>query len=315
MINRSLRAAAMLSAAARRLPGIPSLLGKCAGHTRSSAYCYSVWMRHLSLLATHSEMGVPHAVAELGPGPSLGTVLAALLSGVEQAFAFDVSAHAQAKARNLRILDELVNLFEQRAPIDVGGQVGNIRPSTADYRFPSWLLDEAHLSRALSQSRLQTIRDDLDANSNRVSYVAPWYDDTLVKPESLDLIFSQAVLEHVTGLPEVYRTCHKWLRPGGLMSHQIDFRCHGTARHWNGHYSYSDRVWGFLTKARPYLINREPYSVHRRLLQENGFELLHEECYHEPSVLSIEDLAPRFRDLDEDDLTTSGVYLLARRIR
>ena len=71
----------------------------------------------------------------------------------------------------------------------------------------------------------------LDAGNPSLRYAAPWRDASVMQPGSLDLIFSQAVMEHVDDLPATYAACRDWLRPGGLMSHQIDFRCHGTARH------------------------------------------------------------------------------------
>ena len=314
MTNRSLRIATVLSAAARRVPGVGRVLGRCAGYTDSASYCYGVWLRHLSQVMEHGQADLPNAVAELGPGPSLGTLLAALLSGVQQGFAFDVTAHADSEVRNLRVLGELVERFQVRAPIPDQAELPDVRPSLEAYGFPDALSGHMWASSALAPERIERLRDSLRGRDTLVRYVAPWREERLLQPASVDLIFSQAVLEHVTDLSGVYGACREWLRPGGLMSHQIDFRCHGTARHWNGHLTYSDRMWSFMSAARPYLINRQPYSVHRRLLREAGFELLYQQLHSLPSQLVRSDLAPRFQDLDDSDLTTSGVYLLARRL-
>src|SRR5215813_2064256 len=62
------------------------------GGAQSARYCYSVWLRHL-LHASANRLNVdPVHVAELGPGLSLGIGLAAILSGVERYYAFDVVA-------------------------------------------------------------------------------------------------------------------------------------------------------------------------------------------------------------------------------
>ena len=51
-----------------------------AGHT-TAAYCYSVWLRHLSIITKAVPNFAPKVVVELGPGDSLGLGCAALLSG------------------------------------------------------------------------------------------------------------------------------------------------------------------------------------------------------------------------------------------
>jgi hypothetical protein len=64
----------------KHFPLVKSLLPQRAGGTIDSRYCYSVWMRHLKNWSIiNSEL--PKIVAELGPGDSLGTGFAALLSG------------------------------------------------------------------------------------------------------------------------------------------------------------------------------------------------------------------------------------------
>lgn len=296
------------------MPGLPRLLGRCSGHTRSALYCYGVWMRHLSYVLEHGSTAVPRVVAELGPGPSLGTLLAALLSGAHRGYAFDVTAHADSASRNKRVLDELCSLFQEQAPIPDEKVLPGVLPMLADYRCPPVVATPTAVPPPWSARRVESVRAALRGENGMVRYVAPWHEHRVMEPQTVDLIFSQAVLEHVADLPGVLRVCHTWLRPGGLMSHQIDLSCHGTARHWNGHLTYSDPMWRFLSSARPYLINREPYSVYHRLLRETGFELVHERVQRRPSQLARSDLAPRFRDLDDTDLTTSGVYLLARRV-
>src|SRR5439155_1152871 len=82
---------------------------------------------------------------------------------------------------------------------------------------------------------------------------------------------NQAVLGHVDDLASSYRAMRLSIKPDGLLSHTIDFRCHSTARVWHGHWRYSDAVWKLIRGRRSYLLNREPYSAHLRLLAANGF--------------------------------------------
>jgi hypothetical protein len=81
------------------------------------------------------------------------------------------------------------------------------------------------------------------------------------------MTYSQAVLEHVDELASTYQELYRWLKPGGFMSHEIDFRCHRTARKWNGHWAYSDSAWKLIRGVWPYLLSRQPHSTHIELLQ------------------------------------------------
>ena len=50
------------------VPGISEYLpAKSPGHTDSATYCYSVWLKHLTLLRAHGLEQLPATVAELGP--------------------------------------------------------------------------------------------------------------------------------------------------------------------------------------------------------------------------------------------------------
>ena len=92
-----------------------------------------------------------------------------------------------------------------------------------------------------------------------VSYKAPWNAPDVIDDASVDLIFSQAVLEHVDDLQGVYAAMRKWLKPDGIMTHQIDFKCHGKANAWNGHWTYSDFVW--RGNRRPPIVPAEPAAA------------------------------------------------------
>jgi hypothetical protein len=130
----------------------------------------------------------------------------------------------------------------------------------------------------------------------------------------VDLLLSHSVLEHVVDLDKTYRAIRTWLRPGGWMSHQIDFKCHGLSGEWNGYRGYPEPLWKLVLGSRPFLLNRQPWSTHARLLEENGFELV---CVMRQHIrdrgLRRDQLAARWRDISEDDLTCSGAFVQARR--
>ena len=276
------------------------------GGTCSARYCYSVWLRHLVLAAESNQNPDPQTIAELGPGDSLGIGLAALLSGAAKYLAFDVHEYASAE-RNLSIFEELVQLFKARTPVPDETEFPGISPKLRSYGFPASILTEARMNVALAPERIDRIRNSLrncKSEFSLIQYRVPWLSSSVIERNSIDLVYSQAVLEHVDNLSEVYDCMNSWLKPTGFVSHQIDLKCHGWAKEWNGHWAYSDFMWKLIRGKDAWMINREPKSTHLRLLRESGFEIIRCDPVTTPSKLKQDSLAKRFRNFETDDLTT-----------
>jgi len=287
------------------------------GGTISARYCYGVWLRHQVTLFENGLDSHPQVVAELGPGDSLGIGLAALLSGVQRYIALDVVAHA-APDRNLTVFDELTALFRDRAAIPDDVEFPQVHPRLKSYDFPAHMLDDERLQRALAPDRIQKIRRDLASlyhpgDATSVNYICPWSDADAVQAGSVDIVFSQAVLEHVDDIRFTYNACYRWLKPGGAMSHQIDFKSHGITDEWNGQWGYPDWLWTITRGRKPYFINREPLSSHLSAIQEAGFELIGVLPVRKAGGIGRSELAGRFRTLSDDDLSTASAHVLARK--
>ena len=67
------------------------------GGTTTGAYCYSVLMRHRSIIDRHVRPFHPKVVVELGPVDSIGLGLAMLLAGAHTYYGLDVLPHATAE--------------------------------------------------------------------------------------------------------------------------------------------------------------------------------------------------------------------------
>lgn len=310
---------AMLEGAISLLPGGKRLFGKGTRGTDSARYCYSVWLRHLIKTQTYRSSSLSGTVVELGPGDSLGIGLAALLSGASHYIAVDVVRHADIE-HNLVVFAEMVRLFKERTPIPAGNEFPAIKPDLDSYIFPEDILDHDRMTKNLSPERLEAISaclrgktGDVNDEEIMVRYVEPDVALTLISNCSVDLVFSQAVLEHVDDLAGSYKVCHNWLKPDGLISHDIDFKSHGASREWNGHWAYPEPIWWLLRGRRPYLLNREPCETHLRLMSEAGFDVLAVERVHQPSRLQRHQLAQRFREISEIDFTTSSAFVVARK--
>lgn len=288
------------------------------GGTRSARYCYSVWLRHLVMARDSGLDTDPRVVAELGPGDSLGVGLAALLCGAHRYYAFDVVQHAVPE-QNLEVLDGLVTLLEAREDIPDEDEFPKVKPYLNSYKFPRDALTDQRLRESMNPDRLQSIRRALadrereNTRTVHISYFAPWDDPAITQPESVDMVFSQAVLEHVDDLPGMYAALYWWLRPGGFMSHSIDFKSHGITREWNGHWKYSDFWWSLIRGKRKGLLNREPYSRHLHLAQQQGFQVVYYRRFPGESEIEPGDLAPVFRDMSDEDLTTRSAFIQAAK--
>ena len=215
------------------------------GNTASAAYCRSIWRFHLENARRVNGGVLPSAAGELGPGATLGGCIAALLDGVEQAVALDAGQYAAPEA-NMRVLEEL-GRYE-----DVKVDFETLREVVARAGKPG---------------------------EGALKYAAPWTDAGVCPPESLDMIFSHSVLEHVDDPAATYRACFTWLKPGGVMSHKIDHSSHGITRSWNGHYAISRLLWRLIYGKRPYLLNRRRPREHFEEMTRAGFEILPESVF------------------------------------
>ncbi len=308
----------MCKGLASYIPGLMRLRRRPAhtGESDSARYCYSIWLRHL-VMAHNSGLDChPRTVAELGPGASLGVGLAAMLTGANRYQAFDVKMHGSLE-RNLEILDALVELLGRRSAIPDEVEFPAVYPRLASYEFPTQVVTEANLARALRPARIESIRNALQDPSTGgddeigILYYAPWHDPKVVKKGSVDMIFSQAVLEHVEDLDHTYRSLRRWLKPGGFMSHTIGFGSHGCASPWNGHWRYSDLTWILMRGRRGTFLNREPHSAHLRYMRETGFRVVCDVRTTNASGIRRMDLTSRFSRMSDQDLATSSGFILA----
>ena len=232
-----------------------------------------MWRKHRASAARVGQSAEPATVAELGPGATLGVGVAALLAGVTRYVALDVERLADPKD-TLRVFEEMVEILRSEFhPVD--------------------------------PERVRETRARVQAG---LSYIVPWDDPAVVEPDSVDFLISHAVMEHVADIEATYAAAAQWLRPGGVMSHQIDFRSHGTAVGWNGHWAYSQRSWRFYGHS---LINRAPLSRHLDAMRRAGFAI--QECTTEVDLGGIprQQLHEDWQELSDDDLTTAGALIVA----
>ena len=281
-----------------------------SGGSDSARYCYSVWLRHLNVLSSNGFRVRGAQVGELGPGDSIGTGLAALLSGAESYVGLDLvpfSANADLAA----MLQELAHMYLNCEDIPSHEEFPGIRPRLDSYAFPNQLINGLDLS-----NRVEAIEREVDrglCKSGVIAYRAPWNSPGVINSGSLDLIFSQAVLEHVDNLDETYKAMFAWLKPGGYASHVIDFGAHQLSPFWNGHWAYNDFQWRLARGRREFLLNREPFSTHVECVQRAGLELLQVIHYYDDNGLPPHYLSPQFQQFSAEDGRTRVVMLVLQK--
>lgn len=269
------------------IPGVRRIMPKGhTGGTSSATYCRDVWLKHFDALSAGGLRAMPLTLAELGPGDSIGVGLAALLSGVNRYYALDVVRFSDADS-NLRIFEELAGLFRGREP-------------------------------SVSEKRISLIRSALlspgsEHDGITIRYMVPWLDGGVIEPETVDAILSHAVLEHVVDLERTYRALSLWLKPGGMMSHQIDFTAHGVTEKWNGYRAYPEILWKIAAGRRAYLINRQPCSVHMNLMERYGFTIVSMQKVDRSDGIERSQLSSRWKSISDDDLACSDLFVQARK--
>jgi hypothetical protein len=300
----------------RHLPGIDKLMSQPkTGGTNESRYCYSVWMRHLVHWSRFRKY-VPDTVAELGPGDSLGTGLAALLAGCNRLFELDVIKY-WSNERNLKIFEELIELFRKKTPIPDATEYPRLKPYLSDYGFPAGILSNERLEKSLSDNRISEIRreiQDIDNPSNRfIKYKIPWHNSEVINFCSVDFIYSQAALECIDELDSTFDAMNSWLKPNGLMSHTIDFKSHGLTSQWNGHWKFNEFEWSLAKGGRSFLVNRKTLSDYMKLHEKYGFRIYEKEPVKTENLIPLNSLSKRYRSLPENEITTSGIYIISEK--
>lgn len=281
------------------------------GGTDNARYCYGVWLRHLVRLSHHGFDVRGAKVGELGPGDSIGCGIAAVLSGADSYVGLDAVPYSQ-RANLEHLLDELYELFKAQAPVPDQTELSRVRPNLSSYEFPREVVDLSDL-----EIRAQTLRSEIRnglTNGPLLSYRAPWFSANEIAANSLDLIFSQSVMEYVFPIETTYQSLSRWVKPGGFCSNAIDFSAMYLSPYWNGHWEYSNWEWRLVRGCREFFLNREPMSSQVNCAKAADFEIIEIEAEAGSGGLPTSDLAPRYRSMSAEDLETRGALIVLRKI-
>jgi len=249
------------------------------GAMDESDYALQVFDRHVTAAGLNGRL-TGLTILELGPGDSLATALIAAAHGARAML------------------------------VDTGRWVGE---DLAPYRA----LAEALSRRGLTPpdlANLATVQDLVEGC--RAEYYTGGLQDLRQLPDqSADLVFSQAVLEHVRQREFVatMQECHRILKSGAPASHRVDLKDHlGGALN---NLRFSDDLWerDWFASASGFYTNRIRYSQMLDMLRIAGFEIVDATPDKFPGqVIARGSMTPRFHNLSDDDLLISGFSVLLR---
>lgn len=213
---------------------------------------------------------------ELGPGGSLGFGLLALQSGAKKYYAIDDGIHTFVGKRQLLQYSQLC------------GDMKNIQ----HYFIPQ--------------------KDGVSYNPHFIQYLSINQESTYPLPDnSIDVIYSCAVLEHVHDLTLCFSEMTRVLKPGGILYHEVDLRDHIFSQKSLWFLTLSDHWFHLLFSHTGGFVNRKRKSHYRQLAEQHHLSILSFEptIQYTPNTLPIK-LQQRYT---QEDLQTLAFYSILRK--
>ena len=173
--------------------------------------------------------------------------------------------------------------------------------------------------------RLRATTDIADLlGAAEIEYLAPADAvATRLPPDSVDIVFSNSVLEHVSAgtIDGMMRESARLLTPGGVVVHSVN--CGDHYAYFDrritpiNYLTYSEREWRFWNNRLQYQ-NRLRPSDFVALAERAGLTVVRE--LHRPraellATLSNLDITPEFRNYPPDQLCSTSVTFVARKGR
>jgi len=127
------------------------------------------------------------------------------------------------------------------------------------------------------------------------------------------LVYSQAAIEHIWGITDLWRAIIGLTKPGGWHSHRIDLTDHGRREtNYIEMLEWSPIGYWLTMRFVPGAINRWRASEHLEFIVQSGLKILsiNRETRDTLPILRTR-IDRRFRSLDELDLRTTAIDLVA----
>jgi ubiquinone/menaquinone biosynthesis C-methylase UbiE len=178
---------------------------------------------------------------ELGPGGSIGFGLLALKQGAKKYYAIESISHAFITEKQLlsyrKLLENNDDLISKYF----------IKSEDAQYSY----------------------------NPEFIEFIEVGQDSSYkLSDESIDIIYSCAVLEHVHDLKLCFFEMTRVLASGGIMNHQVDLRDHIFSQKSLWFLNFSDYWFDKFFKNTGEYVNRKRLSDYEKLIHDKNLEIL-----------------------------------------
>jgi SAM-dependent methyltransferase len=250
------------------------------GHMDDALYAHTVFARHMSYLNTAQDW----SGLELGPGDTVFSAVLAKSRGVANYWLVDVGSFAHSSPEFYK---RMLNDLRTR---EILGQMPDIDAAK-------------DLSELLLACNSQYLVDGVRSLG-------------AVPSSSVDILWSQAVLEHIR-VAEFEVLCEEMfrvLKPGARASHHVDFKDHLSASLNN--LRFSSQVWErewFAARSGFYTNRIRPRRM-TEIFERCGFLVEAKSISRWPvAPIRREALAPEFKQVPDDDLLVSGIHFVLQK--
>jgi SAM-dependent methyltransferase len=250
-----------------------------AGAMDTPAFAFGVFKKHYEASGFATLRG--RTVLELGPGDSLLTALYARSFGASRTWLIDVAPLASKDPALFAQAEQMLTQLD--LPVPGIGRVSSVIAALGP-------LNATYITEGLAS--LKTVPDG-----------------------AVDLVFSQAVLEHVrlTDFAKIVKEMRRVLKPDGVASHVVDFRDH--LQNGLNNLRFPDRMWESKFMARSgFYTNRLTWPAMEKLFRETGFSVQLRSFDLWPNGLPTRQrsMALPFRDMRPNDLMVMGAHAIVR---
>ncbi|MFA7359941.1 MAG: methyltransferase domain-containing protein [Candidatus Kapaibacterium sp.] len=162
--------------------------------------------------------------------------------------------------------------------VDIKNKASAYLLNDALKRLPAMLSYHEVKKTGLYEITHKNLISDLKKNYN-IHYMAPMdAGNTNLRDESIDLVVSNATLEHIPkdSIKAILKESYRILKPGGILSHAIDYKDHWAYIDSNLSYynflKYSDQIWKYKNPSLNYQ-NRLRHRDYIDLFKSAGFQI------------------------------------------
>lgn len=259
-----------------------------------SQYAWQVFLGHIKKLNKAGFRGA-RQILEVGPGRNLGTALL-LWCYFQKHFGFPVKVVCWDVFKNAcpeenqfwqTLAGDLINAAEQ-----------------LDRKVRENIISEA-LSTLRSITRDKLLPD--------IEYQVAPLEELIKKKEAFDLIYSQAVIEHIWNVDKFWDTMALLTAQNGWHSHRIDLADHGRREtNYIEMLQWSEWSYNITQRYIPGALNRWRANDHLEKLQTLGFEILSEQReLRDKLPIPRSKIVWPFRNYDEDELRCTALDVIA----